>query len=155
MEGGYEKVKIWRVIDGDTIILDNDRKDRVRLYGIDAPETFPRKQEFGQVATDFLHLLLTANRDKEILLKRKSKDRYHRIVGILYIVDSEGVKNDVNLIMLNAGLAWAYARYLVGHEEGTDYLRAEKNAKDSKLHIWSNPNAINPSDFRNQMKKIK
>jgi len=144
----YQKIKIKRVVDGDTVILDDYKKTRVRLYGIDTPETYPKKQEYGQIATDFLDLLLKANSNKELLMETKSKDVYGRKVAIIYIVDTEGVKHDTGLILLDSGLAWAYKKYLKGSVEETAYLNAEKEAQNSKLHIWSNENPMNPSDFR-------
>src|SRR4051812_17156337 len=53
---------VVRVIDGDTIIIKKDGKDtRVRLIGVDTPETVdPRKpvQAFGKEASDFTKKLL-------------------------------------------------------------------------------------------------
>lgn len=58
-----ETAKITRVIDGDTIEVSlNNKKEMVRLIGIDAPETFdPRKtaQCFGKEASDKAKKVLT------------------------------------------------------------------------------------------------
>lgn len=145
-----EKIKIGRIVDGDTVILDDTR--RIRLFGIDAPETYPKEQKYGQIATDFLHLLLRGNVNKEILMQSKGEDKYGRTIGIIYIVDSDGNKNDIGIIMLQAGLAWAYNKYLEKESEEKDYLKAEKEAKTTKRHIWSDPNSINPSQFRRMIK---
>ena len=61
----YEyRVKIVRVVDGDTVDVDIDlgfgvwlKKQRVRLYGIDTPESRTRdlvEKRFGNMAKDYL-----------------------------------------------------------------------------------------------------
>ena len=57
-------VRCWRVVDGDTVDVDIDlgfgtwmRKQRIRMYGIDTPESRTRdleEKKYGPAAKDFL-----------------------------------------------------------------------------------------------------
>lgn len=73
------KGKVVRVADGDTItLLDEDNKQvRIRLYGIDCPENH---QDFGTVARQF-----TADHcfQKIVNVEVKDIDRYGRTVGMV------------------------------------------------------------------------
>src|SRR5690349_3727766 len=67
---------VVKVIDGDTFdVTDNDSTFRVRLQGIDAPET---GQEFYQESKEFL---IELTNHYEITLERKGTDRYGRILA--------------------------------------------------------------------------
>lgn len=117
-EGIKKKVKVLRVVDGDTldVALHHDEtnkifKYRVRLYGIDTPEKRPLKSD--------------PNRDKEIEAAKKSSkamqdkldennnivvalfykpDKYGRLLCSIY--DKNG--NDINEWMIQSGYAYAY-----------------------------------------------
>ena len=101
-----------KVADGDTLTLvtvgSAPRADRIpaatqhkiRLYGIDAPESH---QAFGQKSKHHLSSLVFG---KDVRVAYKSRDKYGRILGTVY-VDGK----DVNLEMIRAGLAWHYKRF--------------------------------------------
>ena len=86
----YEyRAKIKRVVDGDTVDVDIDlgfgvwlKKQRVRLYGIDTPESRTRdldEKKFGLMAKEFLKKELA---DGAILKTRlDGKGKYGRILG--------------------------------------------------------------------------
>ena len=60
----YEyRVKILRVVDGDTVDVDIDlgfgvwmHKERVRLYGIDTPESRTRDKEEKKYGLSLIHI---------------------------------------------------------------------------------------------------
>lgn len=65
--------RIVSVHDGDTYrLLDDDRVLRVRLHGIDAPES---GQPFGTVARDRMRALIMG---KEVTVEHRAQDRYGR-----------------------------------------------------------------------------
>ena len=95
----YEyRVKIRRVVDGDTVDVDIDlgfgvwlKKQRIRLYGIDTPESRTRdleEKKFGLMAKEFLKKELA---DGAILKTRlDGKGKYGRILGeFITIIDGE------------------------------------------------------------------
>lgn len=96
----YEyRSKIVRVVDGDTVDVDIDlgfgvwlKKQRVRLYGIDTPESRTRdldEKKFGLMAKEFLKDQL---KNGAILKTRlDGKGKYGRILGeFITIKETEG-----------------------------------------------------------------
>jgi micrococcal nuclease len=101
----YEyRTKVVRVVDGDTVDVDIDlgfgvwlRKERVRLYGVDTPESRTRDKEekkYGLAAKDFLVEKLG---DSPILKTTKDgKGKFGRILGEFLVDDGEGRTRSVN-----------------------------------------------------------
>ena len=91
---------LW-VQDGDTVALtaSNGLWFRVRLWGIDAPES---DQPGGQAALTELIRLVGR---KQVTVDIKDRDRYGRLVGVILYR-----KRDINLEMLRLGQAWHYRR---------------------------------------------
>ena len=101
----YEyRTKVVRVVDGDTVDVDIDlgfgvwlRKSRIRLYGIDTPESRTRdkgEKKFGLLAKDFLVEKLG---DSPILKTTKDgKGKFGRILGEFLVDDGEGRVRSVN-----------------------------------------------------------
>ena len=71
-----EAARVVGVIDGDTItIVRGGRQERIRLYGIDAPET---RQAYSRVSTKTLGEML---RGKTVAVETVETDRYGRSVA--------------------------------------------------------------------------
>ena len=99
----YEyRCKIRRVVDGDTVDIDIDlgfgvwlHKERVRIYGIDTPESRTRdlvEKRFGLAAKDFAKKFLL-DHDPEVTLVCKeydAKGKFGRILGDI-IVDNKSM----------------------------------------------------------------
>lgn len=97
-----EKVAVDHVIDGDTIILSDDR--HVRLIGIDTPEIGydGRKSEAGaDEARDYLGRLLKTNKTIFIIYDRQRKDHYQRTLAHLFLQDGTNIQS----LLLKRGLA--------------------------------------------------
>ena len=94
--------KVVGITDGDTItVLDKDNaQHKVRLMGIDAPES---KQDFGAASKQALSNYIY---QKEVTVDYKKIDKYKRIVGKV-ILD----KQDICLAMIELGMAWHYKDY--------------------------------------------
>ena len=106
---------------------------KIRLNGIDAPE---KSQAFGQKSKQHLSSLVFG---KDVCVKYKSRDKYGRILGTVYI---DGL--DVNLEMLRVGLAWHYKRF----DSTPAYAAAESEARQNRRGLWSDSNPIPPEQFR-------
>ena len=92
-----------RVLDGDTVDIVSDGEHelfRVRLWGIDAPET---SQPYGLAARRALADVILG---KDVQVRILSVDLYGRCVGEVF----QNSQN-VNEYMLRQGLAWYYERY--------------------------------------------
>ena len=94
--------RIVGISDGDTVtLLDaNKRQHKIRLTGIDAPE---KKMPFGQRSKEHLSDLVFS---KDVQVETEKLDRYGRTLGKI-VFD----RKDINLAMINAGLAWHYKKY--------------------------------------------
>jgi len=106
----YKIKEVSRVVDGDTVDLIIDlgfsltKKERVRLAGIDTPESRTRdleEKELGIEAKDFLHRRLSEGSNLTVQTEKDGK--YGRMLGWIYI----GSQN-VNKEMVERGYAWEY-----------------------------------------------
>ena len=108
----YAVKEIVKIIDGDTVDIvidlgfDLSKKERVRLAGIDTPESRTRDTEekvFGLEAKAYLKTRLEGS---EKLVVRTEKDgKYGRMLGWFYCSD---VESSINNEMIEKGYAWEY-----------------------------------------------
>ena len=115
------------VADGDTIKISGER---IRLKGIDAPETNQRckdasgeSYDCGLVSTAALRTKIGRN---SITCEGTTRDRYRRLLGICYLN-----KIDLNDWMVRNGYALVYTRY--SHR----YASAEQEARDEFRGLWA------------------
>ena len=108
------------VVDGDTIKLAGVIW---RLYGIDAPESHQRCDNWpaGRMAT--LHLLELMN-NRAVACKSLGIDRYGRTIGLCR-ADGE----DLGRTMVRDGMAWAFFRY------SRAYIDDEATARAANLGV--------------------
>ena len=137
--------KVIKVSDGDTItVLDNNnQKHKIRLKGIDAPES---QQVYGDISTQSLAELVY---DKEVVVNWDKKDKYYRILGKV-IVDGK----DANYLQLKKGLAWYYKQYEkdLSDEDKKRYSEAEEWARNYSEGLWADSKSIPPWEFRHNGK---
>ena len=125
-----------RVIDGDTIEI---RGARIRLHGIDAPESGQscfnngKRWRCGQQAA-----LALTNRigSRPVTCRARGRDRYRRVVAVCTV---SGV--NLNQWMVTEGWAMAYRRF------SPDYVPDEKSARGSSRGIWRGA-FVPPWDWR-------
>jgi endonuclease YncB( thermonuclease family)/methylphosphotriester-DNA--protein-cysteine methyltransferase len=137
--------KVVRVSDGDTVtVLDKDNKQyKIRLAGIDAPES---KQDYGQVSKDNLAKLVFG---KQVTVLWDKVDKYRRTVGKI-LVDGR----DINIEQVKGGFAWHYKKYESEQppEDRVTYAEAERQARAAKLGLWQDPNPTPPGEWRQTVK---
>jgi endonuclease YncB( thermonuclease family) len=139
---------ITRISDGDTVqaVTPEGTKLKVRLYGIDAPETPKGKipgEPFGNDSRIYLASLVS---QKSVRVENREIDRYRRMVAILWL----GERN-VNLEMIAAGMAEAYGEYLKP-PYSIPFLQAEQAAMAQGKGIWTQGSRYErPSQFRRRM----
>lgn len=123
-EGG--PAGIPSVVDGDTLDLHGQR---IRLWGIDAPESRQlcrrggEPWRCGQAAA-----LALADRiaRRPVACEVRDKDRWGRLVAVC----RQGGE-DLSAWMVRGGLAMAFRRY------ATDYVDAEEDARARRRGLWS------------------
>jgi len=111
------KAKLMRVVDGDTIDAEIDLgfkifiKERIRLMGIDTPESRTRnlaEKSWGKAAKYRLEeLLAEADGDFTLVTKMQKKGKYGRILGTRQVSTKNGIV-DANQILMNEQLAIPY-----------------------------------------------
>lgn len=126
-------ISIARVTDGDTVV--SSEGDRIRLWGIDAPEA---NQPYGKEATIELSELI---KGKKLFIEIVDTDRYGRGVGRIYT--AEGIY--INHTLICSGAAWWYERYA---PKALDFRNCELEARRTKTGLWGLSEVINPSDWR-------
>ena len=127
--------------DGDTIrVSEGSRRLTIRLACIDAPETSQRP--WGPRSTAFLKQLTPVG--SEVTLRVQTTDRYGRTVAELL-----NRRGNVNQLMVGAGQAFAYRRYL-RQCDSQRYLQLENEAQRQGTGVWSvGPSGITrPWDYR-------
>lgn len=135
-ESNYDLTcKIVGISDGDTAtcLTDDKTQIKIRLDQIDAPET---RQDFGSASKKALSDMIFG---KTVGLDTKEQDKYGRTVAEVFVDDK-----NINKEMVALGMAWAYREYVKDNE----YIDLETRARRNSLGLWSQPNAIYPSDFR-------
>ena len=94
------------VVDGDTVdVIIDGREERIRLIGIDTPETKKRNSPiecFGPEASAFTELLLPVGTPVDLERDIVNRDDYGRILGYVYRAD-DGVF--VNYELMRQGFA--------------------------------------------------
>lgn len=124
-----ERFTVARVIDGDTIELENG--DSVRLIGIDTPE-LSGSDCYSTEAKEYLEELILG---KEVRLesdeKNDNKDKYDRLLRYIYLMGDEV---SVNQKMLEDGYAYYYDSY--EFEKIPEFENAEKDARNAEKGVW-------------------
>jgi endonuclease YncB( thermonuclease family) len=134
-----------RITDGDTVVLALERdneKMTCRLYGIDSPERAWRDrpgQPYAKEAGSELEKLIAG---KTVTLITTGERTHGREVCF---IRKNGV--DINLEMVQRGYAWAYRKHLRS-PHASEYIEAEKKARDQGLGLWQQKKPLAPWEFK-------
>lgn len=123
--------KVIHITDGDTLTMltQLNKKVKIRLEGIDAPE---KAQPFGNKAKQSLANLTF---QKQVSVQTMNTDKYGHTAGI---VMSNNV--NVNAKQVRLGMAWVYPKS-INHKK---LLKLETNAKQAKRGLWASDRPIEP-----------
>ena len=108
----YAIKEVVKVVDGDTIDIiidlgfDLSKKERVRLAGIDTPESRTRdleEKEMGIEAKEFLARRLRDGEPSGLKVKTEKDGKYGRMLGWIHIGQT-----NLNEEMIYRGYAWVY-----------------------------------------------
>ncbi|KAM1505546.1 hypothetical protein TB2_001498 [Malus domestica] len=116
------------------------RKYRIRLRGIDAPES---SMPYGKEAKQELVKLIQGKCLRVLIY---GEDRYGRCVGDIY---SNGTF--VQEVMLKNGCAWHYAAY----DKRPEFARWEEQARAERVGLWASSNPEKPWDWRKDKRQGK
>lgn len=140
------ELQVVRVEDGDTLIISNTANQhlRLRLQGIDAPET---GQAFCKDAKEHLAKLASGKSVAIEFDPHGKPDSEGRVVAKVFL---DG--NDIALAQVKAGLAWYCKGYkkMQSESDRYSYAETEKEARAAGLGLWREKNPKAPWDFRKQ-----
>ena len=154
--GMQYRAVVTNVVDGDTfdVQIPGGTTERIRVLGVDTPETTPGANiegeygnindtallaDWGAYAERFARSRLNG---KEIVLEidrlAGTRDRYGRVLA--YVTMPDG--NDLGALLLREGLARAYTAESFSRKN--DYLRLEQEARTQGTGIWGDNPPANP-----------
>ena len=138
--------KVVGISDGDTVtaLNENNEQVKIRLVGIDTPES---RQAFGQKAKDALGAILTG---RDVVVLETGKDRYSRTLAFLELLPSEEQERVIaNAEMIRQGFAWHYKAY----SDDLELHQLEQEARAAKMGLWSDSQRpVAPWEWRKQQK---
>lgn len=129
---------VVQVIDGDTFWVERNQGERikVRLIGIDAPETrnvFKKKKHpFGETSKRYLDSVLTNNPHLNLSFDVDSLDQYGRTLAYAFLADG----TFINDLLIRNGYATIMTLAPNITYEQTFY-QSQQYAREHKLGIWA------------------
>ena len=135
----YEyKCRILRVIDGDTVDVDIDlgfgiwrHRERVRIFGIDTPESRTRdlvEKKFGLAAKKFVRDNLPIGSIQTLVTMKDKKGKFGRILGELWYAG----EHNINQKLIDNHHAVAY------HGQSKEEIQ-EQHLKNREIVLEKDP----------------
>jgi len=109
-ENGLIKVKLDRVVDGDTLLVNYKDEVYVRLIGINTPESVHPDEEKntqeGDAASEYLKILLEGTEYVWLEFDTNMYDDYDRVLAYVWLCkDTSDMNNMLNARLLENGVA--------------------------------------------------
>ena len=108
----YKVKEVVKVVDGDTIDVvidlgfDLSKKERVRLAGIDTPESRTRDLEEKKLGLEAKeHLSTNLSNADHLMISTEKDGKYGRMLGTIHLNDDIV---SINQQMIDKGYAWEY-----------------------------------------------
>ena len=128
---------VRRVVDGDTLVLEN--KERVRLIGVDTPETkHPRRpvEYYGREASAFTKKMVQGKRVRLEFDQANAhlghKDKYRRTLAYVFLQDG----TFLNAEIIKQGYGFAYTRFPFKYMD--EFRRYQREAREQNRGLWGN-----------------
>ncbi|MBA7635512.1 hypothetical protein ES703_43116 [subsurface metagenome] len=128
---------VVKVVDGDTIDIDipdiNSNHTRIRLWGIDTPESKSPKtgvMYFGPQAAEFTRKLTLGKPVQVYLDTTRTRGKYGRLLAYVQLPD----RKFLNEVLLIEGFAYADLRFR--HNFYNKYPQLEASARRQKKGLW-------------------
>ncbi len=145
----HERVIVSYVVDGDTIVVQRGvRTEKVRLIGIDTPESKENSKAFrdaerkgsdisviisqGKKATSFLRGIIKKGDSVSLEFDVVERDKYGRLLAYVYLGDGRLL----NELIVKSGFAYVLTiPPNVKHK--SKFIEAFKYAQENKLGLWA------------------
>lgn len=138
---------VTRAVDGDTLAIQIDgHKDKVRLIGVDTPETVdPRKpvQYFGKEASAFTHKMADGKTVRLELDQASAatnhRDKYGRLLAYVYLPDGMLLNSEI----IKQGYGHTYTRFPFAKME--EFRALEREAREAGRGLWASGGSEGPA----------
>ena len=141
-----ESLRVVWVYDGDTVKAETaDRSFRIRLVGIDTPETSKGNNAPGQpYSRKSKKRLMQLVLKKTVTLKQYGLDDYDRVLAEIFVTPPPGMSGvadtghrlNVNLQLVREGLAEVYGGRTPIDFHAAPYKEAQAQARQSGRGMW-------------------
>lgn len=138
LERYHKKIfNVVKVVDGDTIDIDipdvNHNHTRIRLWGIDTPETksqYSNVMYFGPEAVEFTTKSALRRQVTIYLEEQNTRGKYGRLLAYVQLPDGRFL----NEVLLAEGFAYADVRFR--HSLYQKYKQLESSARRQQKGLW-------------------
>lgn len=145
--GDIEAFKLLSVIDGDTIVIDNQGVNtKVRMIGIDTPESVHEDESkntvYGTYASDYTKELLKNVDTVYLTYDEELTDQYNRLLAYVWLEEPTDVDdiNEIETKMVNYNLlANGYAVnkvYMPNNKYAEQFDIARCDAQKQEIGLW-------------------
>ena len=128
------EVKFDKCVDGDTFwLVINNKREKVRILGVDTPESTNYIEDYGVDASGYTCSMLenANNIYLEYDINSDRYDKYNRLLAWVFVDN-----NNLNELLLSKG--YAEVKYIYGdYKYISDLCLAQKRAYNNNLGIWS------------------
>jgi micrococcal nuclease len=131
-----ELAVVTRVVDGDTIVVAIDaREEKVRLIGVDTPETVHPRKPVERFATEASAFTKELAEGKTVRLQPDpqctDRDKYGRLLRYVWLDD----KTLLNGEIISHGYGFAYVKYPFSMME--EFQGLEREARGAERGLWA------------------
>ena len=126
----HEFYLVERVVDGDTLLLSNG--ERVRLIGVDTPETVhPNKpvEYFGKESSNFTKKMVQGMKVR-LEYDQTTRDKYGRLLAYVFLEDN----TFLNAEIIKQGYGHAYTTYPFKLMD--EFRQYEREARENQQGLW-------------------
>lgn len=130
--------QVTDVADGDTltIVTTGNETLKIRLAGVDCPESF---QVHGEAAKQYLS---SKTLKRRVRIEPETIDQYGRTVGMV-LVNGENINRQI----VAEGHGWVFRKYCTA-DYCKKWLNLETKAKTARIGLWEGENPKAPWDWR-------
>ena len=137
----YIEAKVTRIVDGDTIVANiNESEKKVRMIGVNTPESTTKIEKFGKEASNYTTEKLT---NKTIYLEKdvNETDKYGRLLRYVWLeipteINEAQIKEKMfNAILVTEGYAQV-ATYPPDVKYVDYFTKIQNIARDANLGLW-------------------
>jgi micrococcal nuclease len=144
----YEIATVARTVDGDTFATETG--DKVRLIGVNTPESTKEVEFFGKEASSFSRERLTG---KKVYMFQDTgdKDRYGRLLRYIFVENEPTMFNETLLIEGYANTMTVPPNVMFSEK----FVQLEREARESDKGLWGDAYNAAPESNKCDEPKIK